>query len=48
MKRIIIWVDTKNRKVGQTLESLKKYLRSAGLQYNIVDICELADQGDSK
>jgi hypothetical protein len=48
MKRIIIWVDTKNRKVGQTIENIKKFLSSAGLKYNIVDVCEVAELGDSK
>lgn len=48
MKRIIVWVDAKNRKVGQTLENLKKFLSSAGLQYSIVDVCELAEPGDDK
>jgi len=47
MKRIIIWVDTKNRKVGQTIEDIKKFLKSVGLEYNIVDVCEVAE-GDSK
>jgi hypothetical protein len=47
MKRIIIWVDTENMKVGQTIENLKKFLRSAELQYSVVDICEIAE-GDRK
>jgi hypothetical protein len=47
MKRIVIWVNTKNKKVGQTIEDIKKFLRSAGLEYNIVDICEIAEE-DSK
>jgi len=47
MKRIIVWVDTENMKVSQTLENLKKFLRSAGLQYSVVDVCEIAE-GDRK
>ena len=47
MKRIVIWVNTKNRKVGQTIEDIKRFLRSAGLEYCIVDICEIAE-GESK
>jgi hypothetical protein len=47
MKRIIVWVDTENRKVGQTIENLKKFLSSAGLHYSVVDICEIAE-GDRK
>jgi hypothetical protein len=47
MKRIIVWVDTENMKVGQTLQSLKKFLSSAGVQYSVVDICEIAE-GDRK
>jgi len=48
MKRIIIWVDTKNRKVGQTIENIKRFLNSEDLKYNIVDICEVVELGDSK
>jgi len=48
MKRIIVWVDTKNTDVGQTLENLKKFLSSAGLNYSIIDICELAKLGEDK
>jgi hypothetical protein len=47
MKRIIIWVDAKNKKVGQTIEDIKRFLSSVGLKYNIVDVCEIAE-GDSK
>ena len=47
MKRIIVWVDTENKKVGKTVESLKKFLSSARLQYSVVDICEIAE-GDRK
>jgi len=47
MKRIILWVDTENMKVAQTLENLKKFLRSAGLQYCVLDICEIVE-GDGK
>jgi hypothetical protein len=48
MKRIIIWVDSKNEKFDKTLENLKKLLSSTGLNYSIIDICELAEQGDNK
>jgi hypothetical protein len=48
MKRIIVWVDTENKKVGQTIENIKRFLSSAGLEYNIVDVCEIGELGDSK
>jgi hypothetical protein len=47
MKRIVIWVDTENMKVAQTIEYIKKFLNSAGLKYNIIDICEITE-GESK
>jgi hypothetical protein len=48
MKRIIIWLDSKNEKVDKTLENLKKLLSSTGLDYTIVDVCEISEQGDRK
>lgn len=48
MKRIIIWVDSKSEKVDKTLENLRKLLSSTGLKYSIIDVCELAEQGDDK
>jgi hypothetical protein len=47
MKRIVLWVDTENMKVAETLEDLKKFLRSAGLKYCVLDVCEVAE-GDTK
>jgi hypothetical protein len=41
-------MNTKKRKVGQTVENIKIFLSSAGLKYNIIDVCEVAELGDSK
>ncbi|HXX88301.1 MAG TPA: hypothetical protein VEH86_07660 [Candidatus Acidoferrum sp.] len=48
MKRIILWVDTENSEVSQTLKNLKKFLNTAATKYSIVDVCEIAELGDSK
>ena len=48
MKRIIIWVNSRDETVDKTLENLKKLLKTTGLEYSIIDICELAEQGDKK
>jgi hypothetical protein len=47
MNRIIVWVNTENMKVGQTLENIKKSLSSAGVRYSVVGVLEIAE-GDRK
>lgn len=48
MKRITVWIDTKNESVEQIREKLKKFLAEMRLRYKIVEICELREPGDDK
>jgi len=48
MKRIIVWVDSKNDNIEQARERLKEFLSSVGLRYTIVETCELIEPEDGK
>ena len=41
MKRIILWVDIKDKDVEQVCDTLKKLLNSVGALHKIVGIYEL-------
>jgi len=47
LKRIIVWIDSKDNDVERVRRRLEKLLSSMGLSYNIVDVCELMFE-DSK
>lgn len=47
MKRIVVWIDSKDDDVKRVRRRLEKLLSSLGLWYNIVDVCELVLE-DSK
>jgi hypothetical protein len=42
MKRIIVWIDSKDEDVERVCKELQKYLRSNQLPHKILDPCELA------
>ena len=48
MKRITVWIDSKNESVEQVLEKLKEFLAQNGFRYKIVETCELIELGESK
>jgi hypothetical protein len=48
MKRIIIWVDVKDKECEQILERLKESLNSLGVEYSIVDVHDLVKLGETK
>ena len=48
MKRIIVWVDSKNDDVEQVRKRLKKFLNSMGVRHTIVEVCELIEPEDGK
>jgi hypothetical protein len=43
MKRIIVWIDSKDEAVEQVREKLKDYLSAQGLQYKILESSELIE-----
>jgi len=48
MKRVIIWIDSKNDKLDQVMMKIRKSLNSFKVNYSIVDISELRDMGEDK
>lgn len=48
MKRITVWIDSKNDTVEQVLEKLKGFLVQNGLRYKIVEICELIEPRENQ
>ena len=42
MKRIIVWIDSKDEDVERTCRKLQKFLNSIGISHKILDPCELA------
>lgn len=47
MKRITLWVDSKNEEPEQVLNTLKKSVDSIKVGYNIVDVIDLTKVEDS-
>jgi hypothetical protein len=41
VKRITVWIDSRDESVEQVREELKKYLAKAGLTYKILENSEL-------
>lgn len=48
MKRIIVWVDSKDEDTEQVCKRLEKLLSSVARGYKIVDVCELKWVEDDK
>jgi hypothetical protein len=48
MKRITVWVDSKNDDTKKVCKRLKKLLSSMELRNTIVEVSELAESGESK
>jgi len=48
VKRITVWIDSKNDTVEQVLEKIKEFLVQNRLRYKIVEICELIDPGENQ
>jgi hypothetical protein len=48
LKRITVWIDSKNDSVEQVRERLKEFLAQTGLRYKIVETCELIEPEESK
>jgi hypothetical protein len=48
VKRITLWIDSKNDTVEKTLEKLKEFLAVNGIRHKIVEICELIEPGEGK
>lgn len=48
LKRIIVWVDSKDEDAEQVCKRLEKLLSSMGRGYKIVDVCELKWTEDDK
>lgn len=48
MKRIIVWIDSKDDSVEQVREKLEEFLAQIGLRYKIVEECELIEPEDGK
>lgn len=48
LKRITVWIDSKNDTVEKALEKLKEFLVLNGLKYKIVEICELIEPEEGK
>ncbi len=48
MKRITVWIDTKNDSVEEVREKLKEFLVQMGLRHRIVEPCELIEPDDNK
>ncbi len=47
LKRITLWVDSKNEEPEQVLNTLKKSVDSIKVGYNIVDVIDLTKVEDS-
>jgi hypothetical protein len=48
VKRITVWIDSKDNSVEQVRERLKGFLAQNGLRYKIVETCALIEPGESK
>jgi len=48
VKRITVWIDSKNDGVEQIHKRLKELLAQNGIRYKIVETCELIELGESK
>lgn len=48
MKRITVWIDSKNDSVEQLREKLKEFLAQNGLRYKILETCEIIEPGEGK
>jgi len=46
VKRITVWIDSKNSSVEQACEKLREFLAQMGLRYKIVEMCELIEPGE--
>jgi hypothetical protein len=42
MKRIVVWIDSKDEDVERVCRKLEKFLKSIDLSHKILDPCELA------
>ena len=43
MKRVTLWIDSKDESVEQVCEKLEDFLARMGLRYKIVDISKLIE-----
>jgi len=43
VKRITVWIDSKNDIIEKVIEKLEEFLVQNGLRYRIVEICELIE-----
>lgn len=41
MNRVTIWVDCGNEKV-KVIRKIENFLKSLGVEYTVVDVCEIA------
>jgi hypothetical protein len=48
VKRISVWIDSKNESADQVLAKLNEFLARTGLNYRIVEICEIVQSEESK
>lgn len=48
LKRITVWIDSKDENIEQVCKRLEKFLSSVGFLYKIVDVCELKLSEDGK
>lgn len=48
MKRITVWIDSKDDTAEKTLEKLKEFLAVNGIKHRIVEICELIESEEGK
>jgi len=42
MKRIVVWIDSKDEDVERVCRKLERFLKSIGISHKILDPCELA------
>lgn len=42
MKRVIVWMDTKDEEAERVCRKLQRFLKSIGITHRIVDTSELA------
>jgi ABC-type uncharacterized transport system substrate-binding protein len=48
VKRITVWIDSKDANVEKTLEKLKEFLAVNGIRHKIVEVCELIEPREGK
>jgi hypothetical protein len=48
VKRITVWIDSKDDSIEQVREKLKGFSAQTGLRYKIVETCELIEPEESK